>query len=81
MSSSQTTFDQIATLIVPYNTKGVAVAPESTFASDLEWDSLTVMDFVADMEDHFDIIIPLNMLPDLETVGQVAAAVDKLLSE
>ncbi len=81
MTSAQTTFDQIAALIVPYNTKGVTVIPESTFASDLEWDSLTVMDFVADMEDHFDIIIPLNMLPDLETVGQVAAAVDKLLGD
>ena len=81
MTSSQTTFDQISALIGPYNTKGVAVTPESTFASDLEWDSLTVMDFVADMEDHFDIIIPLNMLPDLETVGQVASAVDELLDD
>ncbi|MFN3232577.1 MAG: acyl carrier protein [Alphaproteobacteria bacterium] len=79
MSAAPSTFDQIVTIVGPYNTKGVAVTPDATFASDLEWDSLTVMDFVADMEDHFDIIIPLNMLPDLETVGQVAAAVDELL--
>jgi acyl carrier protein len=73
--------DDIRTLIAPYNKKGVAVNPETTFATDLEWDSLTVMDFVAEMEDHFDIIIPLNMLPDLETVGQVVDAVDTLIEK
>ncbi|MEN3950210.1 acyl carrier protein [Iodidimonas sp. SYSU 1G8] len=73
--------DDIRTLIAPYNKKGVAVTPETTFATDLEWDSLTVMDFVAEMEDHFDIIIPLNMLPDLETVGQVVDAVDTLIEK
>lgn len=73
--------DDIRTLIAPYNKKGAAVTAETTFATDLEWDSLTVMDFVAEMEDHFDIIIPLNMLPDLETVGQVVDAVDTLIDK
>lgn len=73
------TFNQIAALIAPFNEKGVDVRPETTFASDLEWDSLTVMDFVAEMEDHFDVTIPLNLLPDLETVAQVGDAVEDLL--
>jgi acyl carrier protein len=73
--------DEIVTLIAPHNRKGVAVSPSTTFATDLEWDSLTVMDFVAEMEDHFDIIIPLNLLPDLETVGQVADAVNALIEK
>jgi acyl carrier protein len=75
------TLQQIGALIAPLNKKGVAVTADTTFATDLEWDSLTVMDFVAEMEDHFDIIIPLNLLPDLETVGQVARAVDELLGK
>lgn len=75
------TFEQIAALIKPFNTKGVSVDPATTFASDLEWDSLTVMDFVAEMEDHFDVTIPLNILPDLETVEQVGNAVEKLLGD
>jgi len=33
------------------------------------------MDLVAEIEDDFDIILPLNLLPDLETIGQVADAV------
>ena len=54
--------------IAPFNTKGVALSDATTFAGDLEWDSLTVMDFVAAIEDEFDIIITMNMQAEIETV-------------
>ncbi|RMB04905.1 acyl carrier protein [Eilatimonas milleporae] len=68
-------------LITPINRKGISLTPETTFAADLELDSLTVMDLVAEIEDSFDIIMPLNMLPDLETIGQVADAVEKIIAD
>ncbi len=52
--------DQIFGLIGPFNKKGVELTDATTFAGDLEWDSLTVMDFVAAIEDEFDIIISMN---------------------
>ena len=64
--------------IEPFNKKGIAVTPATTFAGDLEWDSLTVMDFVAAIEDDFDILITMNMQADIETVGQLVDAVEKL---
>ncbi len=70
--------DQIHGLIEPFNKKGVALTDATTFAGDLEWDSLTVMDFVAEVEDTFDIIISMNMQAEIETVGQLVAAVEKL---
>ncbi|MDP3783141.1 MAG: acyl carrier protein, partial [Sphingopyxis sp.] len=54
MSTAQR--DQIFGLISPFNKKGVELTDATTFAGDLEWDSLTVMDFVAEVEDTFDII-------------------------
>ena len=33
------------------------------------------------IEDHFDVTVPLNILPDLETVGQVAVALKKILDD
>jgi acyl carrier protein len=69
---------RLAALIEPHNRKGVPVTEDTRFDSDLEFDSLTVMDLVANMEDEWDINIPLNILPDLETVGQVADAIAKL---
>ncbi len=75
------TLEVIINLIAPLNKKGIALEPNLTFAGDLELDSLTVMDLVADIEDEFDIILPLNLLPDLETILNVADAVDKIVSE
>ena len=80
MASAQT-IEKIYELITPINNKGVELAPDVTFASDLELDSLTVMDLVAEIEDEFDIVIPLNLLPDLETIAQVADAVEKILGK
>ena len=71
-------YDRIARQIAPFNRKQVAIADATTFAGDLEWDSLTVMDFVAAIEDEFDITITMNMQADIETVGQLVDAVAKL---
>ncbi len=71
-------FATVTRLIEPFNKKGVALTETTTFAGDLEWDSLTVMDFVASVEDEFDIIITMNMQAEIETVGQLADAVQKL---
>ena len=70
--------ERIAAIIGPFNKKGVAIDDGTTFAGDLEWDSLTVMDFVAAIEDEFDILITMNMQAEIETVGQLVDAVEKL---
>jgi acyl carrier protein len=72
--------ERIAGIIEPFNKKGVAIADATTFAGDLEWDSLTVMDFVAAIEDEFDIIITMNQQAEIETYGQLIDAVTKLQS-
>jgi acyl carrier protein len=78
MSERDDIFAQIAEQIEPFNKKRVALTDSTTFAGDLEWDSLTVMDFVAAVEDEFDILITMNMQAEIETVGQLADAVQKL---
>ena len=78
MTDRDETFGRVAKLIEPYNKKGVAVSDATTFADDLEWDSLTVMDFVAGVEDAFDILITMNMQAEIETVGQLVDAVEEL---
>ncbi|MBW4330380.1 acyl carrier protein [Stakelama sp. CBK3Z-3] len=81
MSDRQQVFDKVKSLIEPFNKKGVALAESTTFAGDLEWDSLTVMDFVAAIEDEFDIIITMNMQAEIENVGQLVDAVEKLKNQ
>jgi acyl carrier protein len=78
MTNRSETYDAILAQIEPFNKKGAAVTEAATFMGDLEWDSLTVMDFVAAIEDEFDIIITMNMQADIENVGQLVDAVEKL---
>ncbi len=69
---------RIAAILGPFNKKGIAITDASTFAGDLEFDSLTVMDFVCAIEDEFDIIISMNLQATIENYGQLVDAVVKL---
>jgi acyl carrier protein len=68
-------------LIEPFNKKQVEIGEATRFAQDLEWDSLTVLDFVANVEDEFDVIISMNMQAEIETVGQLIDALVKLTAD
>jgi acyl carrier protein len=81
MTDREETFGKVTQLIAPFNKKGVALTETTTFAGDLEWDSLTVMDFVAAIEDEFDILITMNMQAEIETVGQLVDAVEQLRND
>jgi acyl carrier protein len=81
MTDREETFAKVAQLIEPFNKKDVELGDSTTFAGDLEWDSLIVMDFVASVEDEFDILITMNMQAEIETVGQLVDAVEELRNE
>ncbi|KRA81413.1 acyl carrier protein [Altererythrobacter sp. Root672] len=72
---------RIRTLIEPFNKKNVELADATTFAGDLEFDSLTVMDFVAAIEDEFDIIISMNQQAEIESYGDLVNAVCSLAKD
>lgn len=70
---------RIRSIIEPFNKKEVDITDATTFAGDLEFDSLTVMDFVAAIEDEFDIIISMNQQAEIETYGNLVDAVAKMV--
>lgn len=78
MSDQSPTLAKVLETLEPFNKKGIAVSTDTRFAQDLEWDSLTVLDFVANIEDEFDVIISMNMQAEIETVGQLVDALKKL---
>ena len=81
MTDRAETEAKVLALIEPFNKKGVEVNEATRFAQDLEWDSLTVLDFVANIEDEFDIVITMNQQAEIETVGQLIDAVGKLKAD
>ncbi len=66
---------RIRELAEPFNKKGIEITDSTSFQNDLEFDSLTVMDFVAAIEDEFDIIISMNQQAEIETYGQLVDTV------
>ena len=69
---------RIRAIVEPFNKKGTEIDEDTTFAGDLEFDSLTVMDFVAAIEDEFDIIISMNQQAEIETWGNLVDAVTEM---
>lgn len=53
----------------------------SAIAVDSGLDSVSIMDFVLELEDEFDVTIPLDSLADVRTVSDLAGVVAKLRQE
>ncbi len=60
---------------------GLEINPQTDLISDLEFDSLKVMNLMEDIEDRFDISIPLNILPDVRSVEDLAVQLQHLTGE
>ena len=55
--------------------------PASELLADLGFDSLQVLELVGELEDRFDIAVPLNALTHIRTVDQIVVEVRRLASE
>jgi acyl carrier protein len=58
----------------------IAPTPTSDLVADLGFDSLQVLEVIAELEDRFDISIPLNDVPATRTVAQVVSQVTALIA-
>ena len=70
--SKDAIFVEIARLLERFRAGDAVITPETVIAEDLTMDSLQVMDLMMELEDRFDVSIPLNLVPEIETVGQLA---------
>jgi acyl carrier protein len=54
---------------------------QSDLVADLGFDSLQVLELIAELEDRFDISIPLNDVPATQSVAQIVAQITRLLED
>jgi acyl carrier protein len=57
------------------------VTPETDLISDLALESVQIMEFMVDVEDHYDIAISLEALAEVRTLGQLAELVADMLED
>ena len=74
-------FAKVCELLKPYNPENRPITMQSGIVSDLEVDSVAVFDVVMGLEDHYDVSIPMEMVSDIKTVGELCAAIKQLAEE
>lgn len=77
-------YDEILTeiykVLTPFAKEDQPLSEDSELVTDLGLDSMQVMRLLLEIEDHFDISIPINVLPDIRTVRDFAQQLEKILN-
>ncbi len=70
---------ELCELLQKYNKEKIELSAATNLGSDLDIDSVEVMDLIMEIEDKFDIDIPINLVSDIERIGDLASLVSKRL--
>lgn len=65
----------------PFRTDAKPITGGTVITKDLNIDSLAVMDMVMELEDTYDISIPLNVVAEIHTVDELTDTVLKIRGE
>jgi acyl carrier protein len=76
--TSEAVLREIVRILQPSSRGGRPVTLETHIAQDLDIDSLKVMDVMMELEEKFNISIPLNLIPQFETVKDIVDTVEKI---
>lgn len=60
---------------------GIPVTDGTRIARDLGLDSVAIMDFVMELEERFDILIPLDQIADVETIHDLTKAIEAIMKD
>lgn len=74
-ANQDATFESIRTILEPYNAEGVEITASTRLTSDLNIDSVAAMDLIMEIEDRFEIDIPVNMVSEVETAQDLVQIV------
>ena len=78
-SAEDKTLQDVIEILSPFAPENIEITPQSTLMKDLELDSVKVMELMMNLEDHFDISIPLNVLPEVNGIQDLVTEIDKII--
>ena len=81
--STEAVGQELAEILTEYLKNNLVDSPSSkqtitaatNMVTELQLDSFQVMEFMLEVEDHFDIVIDLESLSDIQTITDLAAVV------
>lgn len=78
MTHYDTCLARVLALLAPRAAQRGPIDASSDLVGDLGLSSIDVMEIIEQVEDEFDISFPLNSLPDIRTVNDLASALARL---
>ena len=72
---------EICRLLQPFRQDDSAITGATVISKDLQIDSLAIMDMVMELEDRFDVTVPLNRVAEIHTVDELTDATAALRRE
>lgn len=66
--------------VVARYARNKTITSKSNFVEDLGFDSLALMDLLCALEDEFGVFVPINLMADIRTVGDLMGATERLLN-
>lgn len=72
-------FAEVCTLLQPYAGDAGELRGSTDLNADLQIDSVAAMDLIMEVEDRFEVDIPINLLSEIRTVQDLVAVVEKQL--
>ena len=69
---------KIIELLARRDPPGINVSPKTRMAGELGLDSVAILDFIMDIEDRFEISIPLDRVAEVQTIADLGRTVEKL---
>ena len=77
-ASEDEIFSAVTIALEPYRFEGTPLTAETDISQDLTLDSVAMLDLLMELEEKFDVSIPLNLVPEIRTVGELADTVRRL---
>ena len=76
--SLETTNDELIGLLKAQLADDRQIHPGTDLLTDLALESVQIMEFIVEVEDHYDIAISLEALGDIRTIEQLGALVSQI---
>ena len=78
MTEYDNVLQELRQMLRSYVPQELEIDEDTDLVADLDLDSLKVMKILETVEDHFDISIPLNIMPDVRSVKDFVLQIQKL---
>ena len=81
MTEYDNVLQELKQMLRSYVPQELKIDEDTDLVADLDLDSLKVMKILETVEDHFDISIPLNIMPDVRSVKDFVLQIQKLIGD